>query len=152
MRFMDEFDDWDGLHWGHHFSDAIQNVPHEDEMGFPPTKVYEDGDGYLFLFDVTGFQEEDLRFRFRQGILTVTGSRQGSEWEEIESAQYRSPTSFRKSFRFPVPVIAADIRNRYEQDFLILWIPKVKKAVNLGSANRGVQAMAEFENQVGLPR
>jgi HSP20 family protein len=95
----------------------------------PPVDVAEEADKILVRVEVPGMNENDLRVRYEDGLLTISGERQ---FEQKETRNYhrieRSYGSFARSFSLPRNVDANKISAAYKNGVLEIEIPKPEEA------------------------
>ena len=96
----------------------------------PSFEVKETNDSFVLRADVPGVEEKDLDVAVHNGVLTVSGSRQGEERREGESfAIYeRQYGSFSRSFALPDMADGERIDAKLTNGVLSLTIPKKAEA------------------------
>ena len=96
----------------------------------PAFEVKETNESFVLRADVPGVDEKDLDVAVHNGVLTVSGSRQGEERREGESfAIYeRQYGSFSRSFALPDMADGERIDAKLTNGVLSLTIPKKAEA------------------------
>ena len=106
--------------WEREFQTAI-NHQHFDPMA----KLYEDPCGYRILVDVPGYDHESLKVSYEEETVKVSGVCLTCLFHDQPSPAEEHP-GFSKTFQFKDQIRPAEIRNRFEQGILFVWVPKVR--------------------------
>ena len=89
--------------------------------GEPTANLEDEGDAYVFVVDLPGFEKEDIDLTFREGVLSV---RAHTDVEEGSDA-YRSRRSRRVAKQVPVPkeIVTDEITASYHNGVLEVRLP-----------------------------
>ncbi len=89
--------------------------------------VAEDKEAYIVQAQLPGMNPNDIEINLENQVLTVKG--EYPRTEPAEGVRYhlreRKAGRFERSFRFRLPLDAAQVEARYEQGILHLRLPKV---------------------------
>jgi len=113
----------------------------------PAVDVAEEKDKILVRVEVPGMNENDLKVKFEDGLLTVSGERQ---FERREDRNYhrieRTYGNFTRTFSLPRTVDASAISAQYRDGILEIDIPKREDAqpkqiqINVGAVTKPTDA------------
>jgi HSP20 family protein len=96
----------------------------------PSVNIVENDDDYRIEMLVPGYNKEDIRIQFENGILSV--SHEASEKDESGRANYLTrefqTVGFERSFRLSDRLASDKITARYENGILEVTIPKKEEA------------------------
>lgn len=95
----------------------------------PPTNLYDNGDTFLIIAEVSGLSKDDLNIRIQGNYLEMSGTRKnaapkGYKVHRIE----RNAGSFTRSFTLPSDVNADKIEAVLQDGLLTLVLPKAEVA------------------------
>lgn len=92
--------------------------------GETTANLEDEGDAYVFVMDLPGFEKEDVDLTFHEGVLSV---RAHADAEEGSDA-YRSVRSRRVAKQVPVPkeIVADEIAASYHNGVLEVRLPIVE--------------------------
>ncbi len=97
----------------------------------PRADVVEEKDRYRIALDLPGMKKKDIHIVLEDGVLSVSGERNGevkSEEEGYRSVE-RAYGSFRRSFRLPDNVDTDSITAEYRDGVLTMVIAKNEEAL-----------------------
>jgi HSP20 family protein len=98
-----------------------------ETLGFDATVSVEPVDGgYVAVADLPGFEREDLRIRFEDGVLTIEGVSEVSE--ETPGMSHRQRRTVGERVSIPGHVIEADITATYRNGVLEVTLPTEDEA------------------------
>jgi HSP20 family protein len=106
----------------------MTDVLAEDTAGPEEITVTETNRGYIIQIPLTGPGKEDITIEVDdEGTLTVTATNKTESFEEKGAAQTRRITEnvFTRSFRLPDDANDEDIEGWYENETLVLVVPKI---------------------------
>ena len=83
--------------------------------------VERDGENYVVLADLPGFEKEELDLRFDAGVLTVSGQHEVTE--ESESGTSMRSRSVFEQVRIPGEVVEEDVSATYRNGVLEIRLP-----------------------------
>jgi HSP20 family protein len=93
----------------------------------PPTDVYETDECVIVKVEIAGMSEEGFEISLSNRSLTITGSRRDPDYK-LAYQQLEIPYGhFRTEVFLPYAVDHNEIRATYENGFLTVVLPKVKK-------------------------
>lgn len=102
------------------FGDLVQNTMHTD--------VKERDNGYEIDMNLPGFRKEDVRGELKDGYLTITAVSDSSNDTKDDDGMYirreRYAGSCSRSFYVGKDVTEADVRAKFEDGVLKLFVPK----------------------------
>lgn len=96
----------------------------------PAVDISEDTDNFYLNIDLPGMDKKDVKVRFEDGLLTLTGEKI-SEKEEKNVSYHRVERSygkFERSFRVPNRIISDKIDAKFEKGVLTVTLPKAEEA------------------------
>jgi HSP20 family protein len=113
------------------FNDMMPNVRwmtvSQHKAWRPPTDVYETDDSVIVKVEVAGMSEEDFAISLSNRTLSVSGIRRDPE-EKLAYQQLEIPYGhFQTEIFLPYSVVYDEISAQYENGFLTVVLPKVKK-------------------------
>lgn len=123
--------------FGNDFMDDFFGFPQE-RKGAPvfktslmQTDVKETDGGYEVVIDLPGYQKEDVNAELKEGYLTISANTSSSSEDKDENGTYirreRYSGSCKRSFYVGEELTEEDIKARFENGTLVLWIPKKEK-------------------------
>jgi HSP20 family protein len=93
----------------------------------PPTDVYETDDAVIVKIEIAGMNPEDIQISFVDRVLTVRGTRQDTD-EKLSYHCLEIPYGeFDSEVVLPGSYDEDTIEARYENGFLRIVVPKMKK-------------------------
>jgi HSP20 family protein len=101
------------------------------EVFTPAVDIVEGDESYTLRLDLPGFEKDDLRVVFKEGVLTVSGERNSREPETGEFYRYfeRPSGTFRRDFRIAEDVVdGGKVEAEYRNGVLTLALRKKEKA------------------------
>ncbi|MFC4439346.1 MULTISPECIES: Hsp20/alpha crystallin family protein [Natrialbaceae] len=103
------------------FEGGIDVNPLEAE---PTANLEDEGDAYVFVMDLPGFEKEDVDLTFREGVLSVRATADAEEGSDA----YRSLRSRRVAKQVPIPkeIVADEITASYHNGVLEVRLPIVE--------------------------
>ena len=118
---------WHGLHDD---LDRWFSYPDSENRWLPSVDVVEEKDQYVFRADVPGVELDQIEVVFDDGMLTISGEREGKEESEKDGYRRieRSYGSFQRSFRLPDTIDADNISAKSDKGVLEVHVPKQEKA------------------------
>jgi len=113
------------------FNDMVPNVRwlnvSKRKAWRPPTDVYETDDSVIVKVEVAGMSEENFAISLSNRTLSVSGVRHDPE-EKLAYQQLEIPYGhFQTEVFLPYSVVYDEIGAKYENGFLTVVLPKVKK-------------------------
>lgn len=113
------------------FSDIVPSVRwlnvSRHQAWRPPTDVYETDDSVIVKVEVAGMSEEDFAISLSNRTLSVSGVRHDAE-SKLAYQQLEIPYGhFQTEVFLPYSVVYDEIGAKYENGFLTVVLPKVKK-------------------------
>ncbi len=102
----------------------VKTLDGETLGGETTANLEDEGDAYVFVMDVPGFEKEDVDLTFRNGALSVRAHPDAEEGSDA----YRSVRSRRVAKRVPIPkeVVADEITASYHNGVLEVRLPIVE--------------------------
>ncbi|MBS0519711.1 MAG: Hsp20/alpha crystallin family protein [Proteobacteria bacterium] len=91
----------------------------------PKIEVKENGTAYTLCVEIPGLDQNDVKVRVEDGLLTVSGEKKVERTDEKTHYSERSYGSFTRSFRLPADADKDGISAHYGKGLLILDIPKL---------------------------
>lgn len=95
----------------------------------PRTDVRESEVGYLIDVDLPGLSAEQVNVEIKEGVLEISGQREGAEEAEGERLvrSERLSGTFQRRFEFSEQVDAEKVSAEFKNGVLSLTVPKVEK-------------------------
>jgi HSP20 family protein len=93
----------------------------------PPTDVYETDDSVIVKVEIAGMSEEDFAISLSNRSLTIAGARRDPEYKQAYQQLEIPYGHFRTEVFLPYAVIHDEISAQYENGFLKIVLPKVRK-------------------------
>ncbi len=90
----------------------------------PKIEVKENGNAYTMCVEVPGLDQNDVKVRVEDDVLTVSGEKKVERTDEKTHYSERSYGSFTRSFRLPTDANRDGISAQYSKGLLTLEIPK----------------------------
>lgn len=108
--------------------------------GMMNTDIKESKDGYELIIDLPGVSREDLSAELKNGYLIISatvGQKKDTENENAERylQRERFVGSFKRSFYVGTQLKSEDMRAKFDQGVLHLWIPKVTAVPQIEQRN-----------------
>lgn len=103
--------------WGKDFQNGFVN---------PPVNIHENAEGYHLELSVPGLNKEDFKLNVEDGLLTISFEKN----QETENKEYKTirrefvARSFKRSFSLDEKVNAEEIKAKYENGVLKIFLPK----------------------------
>lgn len=96
----------------------------------PAVDISEDNDNYYVAVELPGLSKEDIKVRFEDGFLTVSGERKSQhERKDVNFHRVeRSYGRFERSFRVPAQILADKIDAHFDKGVLTITLPKAEEA------------------------
>ena len=95
------------------------------------TDVKESDEGFTLEIDLPGYKKEDVKAELHDGYLTITASNTKSNEEKDDNGKYirkeRYCGSCSRSFYVGKDVKQTDIKGKYQDGILNLFVPKIVK-------------------------
>lgn len=97
---------------------------------FPRTNIFETTEGYHLELNAAGRNKEDFQIQVENGLLTISYEKK----EEKEAPEYDTIrrefnlASFKRSFSLDDSIQADDIKAKYENGILRLYLPKKEQS------------------------
>lgn len=104
----------------------------------PPVNIEDRGESLRVTIDIPGMKKEDIQVTLKEGVLTVSGRREGVSEERREEQgrkvyrKERFAGSFKRRISLPAPVKEETIKARYENGVLSIEALKEKASVEKG--------------------
>lgn len=100
--------------------------------GLMQTDIKETDGGYELQIDLPGFQKEDVSASLENGYLTISAVKKSQkEEQDTENGRYIRKERFegtcRRTFYVGEEITEEDIKGRFEQGTLNLFVPKKEK-------------------------
>jgi len=95
----------------------------------PAVDISEDDDNFYLQVELAGMKRDDVKIRYEEGLLTVTGEKK-SEKEEKDVNYHRVERSFGKferSFRVPTRIVSEKIDANFTNGVLTITLPKAEE-------------------------
>ncbi|MFQ5770989.1 MAG: Hsp20/alpha crystallin family protein [bacterium] len=95
----------------------------------PVVDISEDNDNFYLHVELPGLKREDVKVRYEEGLLTVTGEKK-AEKEEKDVNYHRVERSygkFERSFRVPSRIINDKIDADFSNGVLTITLPKAEE-------------------------
>lgn len=95
----------------------------------PAVDISEDKDNFYLHVELPGMKKEDVKVKFEEGLLTITGEKK-TEREEKDVNYHRVERSygkFERSFRVPTQVMNDKIEAKFEDGVLQITLPKAEE-------------------------
>jgi len=95
----------------------------------PAVDISEDKDNFYLHVELPGMKKEDVKVKFEEGLLTITGEKK-TEREEKDVNYHRVERSygkFERSFRVPTQVMNDKIEAKFENGVLQITLPKAEE-------------------------
>ena len=102
----------------------------------PKVEVKENGSSYTLSVELPGLDQNDVRVRVEDEILTISGEKRTERTDEKTHYSERSYGSFTRSFHLPSDAEPDHISAHYGKGVLTLQIPK---ASNRSSAAKEIE-------------
>lgn len=96
----------------------------------PAVDISEDTDNFYLNIDLPGMDKKDVKVRFEDELLTITGEKK-SEKEEKDVNYHRVERSygkFERSFRVPSRIVSDKIDAKFDKGVLTVTLPKAEDA------------------------
>lgn len=118
--FDELLNDWSGIG-----SDGTIN-----KWSQAPVNIHETKDAYHVELSAPGLKKEDIKINVEDGLLTISYEKKENAGSEEYKTVRREFTynSFRRSFTLNDKVNAADIKGKYEDGVLKVFLPKKPEA------------------------
>lgn len=103
---------------------------YESAVWSPVVDIMEDADKFSLSFDLPGVDKKDVKMKFSENTLTVSGERR-SEEETKDATCHRVERvygKFYRSFTFPSMVNADKISAAYRDGVLTVTVPKAEES------------------------
>ena len=96
----------------------------------PAVDIVEEKDAFTVIFDLPGFEKNDINISVNEGVLTVRGERKVAESSDEKYFRYyeRSGGKFSRAFRLPDYVDENAIKASYKNGVLNLKLAKKEEA------------------------
>ncbi|RMF61255.1 MAG: Hsp20/alpha crystallin family protein [Calditrichaeota bacterium] len=95
----------------------------------PAVDISEDDDNFYLNFELPGMTKEDVKVRYEEGLLTVTGEKRAQK--EDKDINYhrieRSYGRFERSFRVPSRIVSEKIDANFNNGVLTITLPKAEE-------------------------
>ncbi|MFQ5708065.1 MAG: Hsp20/alpha crystallin family protein [bacterium] len=88
--------------------------------------IAEDNDNFYLSVELPGIPREDVKLKYEEGLLTITGEKKG-EKEEKDMNYHRVERSygkFERSFRVPSRIVSDKIDANFANGVLTVTLPK----------------------------
>lgn len=116
---MDAMNDWFGFPRNFFDDTEIENIMQSD--------VAETDKNYTVKIDMPGMNKEDINVNYKDGFLTVAGSRKSfkdtSDKDKNIIHKERSEGRISRSYRLP-NIVASEIHAKYDNGVLTITLPK----------------------------
>ncbi|MCK5147615.1 Hsp20/alpha crystallin family protein [bacterium] len=100
----------------------------EQRSWAPRVDLAENKDSFEVVAEIPGMSKEDIKIKFQDQVLTLSGERVREEKNETQyHRNERFYGSFERSFYFPQDVIPDEIKANYKDGVLTVVIPKSEK-------------------------
>lgn len=99
----------------------------ETQLGKAPIDFYEDENKYTLLADFPGVKKEDLKVEFKEGVLTLTGTRHQEVEEKKKNGYYRQERHYgriERQLNLGEKVDLSRIEANFEGGVLKMTLPK----------------------------
>ena len=117
------------------FGDNLSRFFGDTERSFvsgnwaPPADVYETQNDLVFLFELPGFEKDQIKITINEGQLFVSGERPVDEKKDVKYHQVeRWYGSFHRSFVLPTSIQADRIAANLKNGVLTITLPKREEA------------------------
>ena len=121
-------DDWMAFPPMPDFSDIDRKLYGKNASHVMKTDVHEDDAGYTLDIDLPGFKKEEIALDLENGYLTVQAAKQHEDKEKDKNGscirRERFAGSMQRSFYVGDAVTEEDVKARFENGVLDLFIPK----------------------------
>ena len=95
-----------------------------------PLDLFETDTSFVLRADVPGIERDALDVTLKEGLLTVSGSRELPDRETKRAfVRERGKTHFERSFELPSPVDAEGVAARLSNGVLEVTVPKIPESV-----------------------
>lgn len=96
----------------------------------PLVDISEDNDNFYLYVELPGMKREDVKVRYEEGLLTITGEKKVEKKDESKNFHRveRSYGKFERSFRVPTRVVSDKIDAHFENGVLNISLPKMEEA------------------------
>ncbi len=126
------FDDWFGFPFFEERNHRRGGKPAEsgkELKGLMATDIKEQEGGYELSIDLPGFSKEDVKAELENGYLTIVAERKSEDEEtDPQTGRYIRKERFegrcRRMFYVGEDVTEEDIKGKFEQGTLTLFVPK----------------------------
>lgn len=95
----------------------------------PNVDISEDENNFYLKADLPGMDREDVKVRFEDGLLTITGEKK-SEVEKKDVDYHRVERAygkFERSFRVPTQIVTEKIDAKFDKGVLTITMPKAEE-------------------------
>lgn len=95
----------------------------------PSVDISEDNDNFYLHAELPGLTQEDVKVRYEEGMLTISGEKQtSSEEKDINYHRIeRRYGKFERSFRITSNILADKIEADFSQGVLAITLPKAEE-------------------------
>lgn len=93
----------------------------------PAVDIHEDKDGYLIAVDLPGINPEDIHVSTHNGVLSISGKREGVHEDKDQKRSERFFGSFLREFSMPENADLEQVQATSKHGVLELRIPKSTK-------------------------
>lgn len=95
----------------------------------PRADFIEENDNYTLQIDLPGIEPEQVKIKFKEGKLSVSGERKAEEKTEGRNFHRveRSYGKFYRAFELPESIQADEISANFKNGLLLVTIPKVSE-------------------------
>lgn len=114
---------------GHGFANMPQVLP-PVPVPTMKTDIKETEGGYDFAIDLPGYSKEDITAELKDGYMTITAKKENCSEQTEDNANYirkeRYVGTVRRAFYVGEQVKQDDIKARFENGILSLFVPKIE--------------------------
>jgi HSP20 family protein len=95
----------------------------------PVIDIYETESELVLQGELPGMQESDFKLNVDNNLLTLSGERQFSNYQDVEIHRRERPAGhFQRRFSLPTNVDLKNVAAKYEQGILTITVPKKVEA------------------------
>jgi HSP20 family protein len=98
----------------------------------PPMDIYETAEHLVVVLEIAGMKPENIQVLFDKEILSISGNRiERGSIAKIRLHQMEIDYGdFERSLRIPFPLQVDEFKATYQQGFLMVTVPKLKKPIS----------------------
>ncbi len=93
----------------------------------PSSDIYENGEEYVFGFEIPGVKKEDLEIKVKDRLLIISGERKRKEKEGIWKKREITYGKFERSYNLPEDADAEKTEAKLKDGILELKVGKLKE-------------------------